>query len=419
MCRSRILLLALLACLASPQTRAGEILVAPGPGALAAALDAALPGDVLRLEPGRHEGGVIVDTSVSLLGGPGVRVVGSGSGTVIEVTAPGVTVADLDVSGSGTSHETMDSGIKLTRTAHGGIVKNNRLNDNLVGIDVHGARQSKVIGNVIVGRRDHRMNARGNGIYVWNAPGLVVEDNDIRYGRDGIFVNTSKKNVFRNNRFRDLRFAIHYMYTNSTEISGNRSQGNHVGYALMYSKRLVVRDNVSLGDRDHGIFLNYTNNAEITGNSVRNGGQKCLFMYNANKNRISGNLFRNCRIGVHFTAGSERNRIDGNAFVSNRTQVKYVGSKWHEWDFEGRGNYWSDHPAVDLDGNGIADGRYRPNDLVDQILWTQPSAKLLLGSPALQIVRWAQSRFPALLPGGVVDNAPLMHHALTDKKALP
>jgi nitrous oxidase accessory protein len=51
---------------------------------------------------------------------------------------------------------------------------------------------------------------------------------------------------------------------------------------------------------------------------------------------------------------------------------------------------------------------YRPNDMMDHILWTQPAARLLLGSPAVQLIRWTQSTFPALLPGGVVDTKPLM-----------
>ena len=131
-------------------------------------------------------------------------------------------------------------------------------------------------------------------------------------------------------------------------------------------------------------------------------------MYNANKNVITGNRFQGCEIGIHFTAGSERNRITGNGFIANRTQVKYVGSRWLDWSVGGRGNYWSDHSAFDLNGDGIADSLYRPNDLIDHILWTQPAAKLLLGSPAMQIMRWSQSQFPALLPGGVFDPAPLM-----------
>ena len=89
--------------------------------------------------------------------------------------------------------------------------------------------------------------------------------------------------------------------------------------------------------------------------------------------------------------------------------MKYVGTRWLDWSADGRGNYWSDHTAFDLDGDGIADKPYRPNDMIDQVLWTQPAARLLLGSPAVQLIRWAQAKFPALLPGGVVDQHPLMH----------
>ena len=92
----------------------------------------------------------------------------------------------------------------------------------------------------IIGSTDPHVNDRGNGVQLWNTPGSVVEDNDIRYGRDGIFVTTSRNNVFRGNRLRDLRFAIHYMYTHDSEVRDNRSTGNHVGYALMYSDRLQI-----------------------------------------------------------------------------------------------------------------------------------------------------------------------------------
>jgi nitrous oxidase accessory protein len=43
------------------------------------------------------------------------------------------------------------------------------------------------------------------------------------------------------------------------------------------------------------------------------------------------------------------------------------------------------------------------------VVWRYPAAKLLLNNPAVQVVRWAQPAFPNLHPGGVVDNAPLMH----------
>jgi len=154
--------------------------------------------------------------------------------------------------------------------------------------------------------------------------------------------------------------------------------------------------------------LNYANQALIEDNVVENGKTKCVFIYNSSKNTFRGNRFDGCDIGIHFTAGSERNKITGNAFVNNRTQVKYVGTRHLDWSLDGQGNYWSDNPAFDLDGNGVADTPYRPNDLVDQVVWAHPAAKLLLNSPAVQVLRWAQSRFPSLHPGGVVDSAPLM-----------
>ena len=85
--------------------------------------------------------------------------------------------------------------------------------------------------------------------------------------------------------------------------------------------------------------------------------EKCVFIYNANKNRFSGNWFEGCEIGIHFTAGSEGNEIAGNAFIGNRNQVKYVGTRYLDWSKDGRGNYWSDNPAFDLNGDGIADSR--------------------------------------------------------------
>jgi nitrous oxidase accessory protein len=205
----------------------------------------------------------------------------------------------------------------------------------------------------------------------------------------------------------------------------------------MYSQRLRVHGNLSDGDREHGMLFNYANGSEISDNVVIGhpappadaGGAedrehralvqpaeagspapaKCVFIYNANRNRFTGNRFEGCGIGVHFTAGSEGNTITGNAFIGNRTQMKYVGTRDLDWSPHGRGNYWSDNPGFDLDRDGIADTAYRPNDVVDRVLWIAPRAKILLNSPAVQVLRWSQSQFPSVLPGGVVDSHPLIN----------
>ncbi|MCO5107949.1 MAG: nitrous oxide reductase family maturation protein NosD [Burkholderiaceae bacterium] len=403
----------------------GERAVAPGEHRVASGdpiqplLDALPPGATVRLAPGRHAGPLRIDRPLALLGEAGAVLVGPGTGSVVVVTAPDVRIEGLEITGSGLDVPAMDSAILLAQTAERARIRANRLVDNLFGVYVHGAAGSVIENNLIVGRRDLRLAEAGNGVSIWNAPGAQVIGNAIRYGRDGIFVKTSSHNLFANNAFEDLRFAIHYMYTNDGRIVGNRSRRNHVGWALMYSDRLEIRGNVSEDDRDHGLMLNSTNRSQVIGNVVRRGREKCVFVYAANGNLLKDNWFEGCPIGIHFTAGSEHNTMTGNAFVGNRSQVKYVGTRYLDWAHEGRGNYWSDNPAFDLDGDGIADRPYRPNDVMDAILWTLPAAKALVNSPAVQMVRWAQARFPALYPGGVVDSAPLMRPLAVPPPASP
>lgn len=399
-----VLVLAL--CLLAGAAPAATVEVRAG-ASLADAIATAAPGDVLILGEGVFAGPLAIDRPLTLRGSPGTVIDGQGKGSVITITADDVTIERLTVTGSGRRNQDLDAGIKIVKGADRAQVRDNRLRDNMHGIDIHGGLDARVTGNDIEGLQLPHMIDRGNGIYVWNSPGALVEGNRVRWGRDGIFSNASREGTYRGNLFRDLRFAVHYMYTNDSEVSGNISIGNHLGLAIMFSDRVVVRDNLSLWDRDHGLLLNYANRGDIAGNLVRGAG-KCLFVYNANKNLIYDNRFEGCGIGVHFTAGSERDVMTGNAFLANREQVKYVGTRHLEWSFEGEGNHWSDHPAFDLNGDGLADGAYRPNDMMDQILWSQPAAALLTGAPAVQLVRWSQQAFPATMPGGVLDSFPLM-----------
>ncbi|MCW8831067.1 MAG: nitrous oxide reductase family maturation protein NosD, partial [Gammaproteobacteria bacterium] len=355
--------------------QAEEIQVAPGNGVLQAAIDSASAGDTLVLASGIYTGSVTIHRSLSLLGNGSSIIDGEGTSHVITVSAPDVLVKGLRIQHSGNVLEDEDSGVFITKQGDRAHIDSNHFENNLIGIYLKGPESAIVSNNVIVGSQYFRMNDRGNGVYLWNTPGSIIENNDIRYGRDGIFVNVSRDNIFRGNRLRDLRFAIHYMYTNESEISNNVSINNDVGYALMFSHHLKVKGNISEGDRERGLFFNFANNSVIDGNRVSGDTEKCVFIYNSNFNQINNNSFENCQIGIHFTAGSEKNEIFSNAFINNRSQVKYVGTRYIEWSKDGLGNYWSDNVAFDIDNNGIADQVYKPNDLVDQIVWRHPLAK--------------------------------------------
>jgi nitrous oxidase accessory protein len=408
---TRRLVAALLLCLLLPiaPVDARDWQVPPGEGTLQSAIDAASDGDTLWLAAGTYSGSIDVNRSLTLMGSrDGASLVdGEGTAHVVLVTAPDVAINGLEIRHSGEVAEDENSGVFITDRGDRTLIENNHLEGNLIGVYLKGPQDAVVRNNRIIGSQFHRMNDRGNGVYLWNSPGSEIRDNVIRYGRDGIFVNGSRDNLFSGNHMSDLRFAIHYMYAHDSVVSHNISLNNHVGFAIMFSDRIVAENNYSSNDRERGLFFNAANYSKIAGNRVV-GAEKCVFIYNANFNQISGNSFEQCQIGIHFTAGSEHNEIYANAFIDNRTQVKYVGTRYIEWSKGGQGNYWSDNAAFDIDNDGIADQVYKPNDLVDQIIWRHPLAKLLLNSPSMQLLRWVQSEFPTLHPGGITDSKPLM-----------
>lgn len=391
-----------------PAARAATVLVPAKSGALAAALAKAKPGDVVELEAGTHAGPVILSKPVTLAGRPGAVLAGNGEGSVVRVTVPGVAVRGLTIRKSGIRPIDYDAAIFVAEAAKGFTAENNVLDGNLFGIVLHGADHAVVRNNRIDGRTDVYDTERGNGIHLWAVDASTIEGNRVTGGRDGIYVEASHGNQIKDNDFRNVRFAVHYMFANRGRVIGNTSVGNKIGFALMYSNDLEIRDNVSVDDDEHGLMLHTSHRSVVEGNRVRATRQKCVFVYTATSNTIRGNRVENCDLGLHFTGGSENSVIAGNAFVDNRTQVKYTGTIFYEWSQAGRGNFWSDNAAFDLDGNGVADAAYRPNTVMDRLVWRYPLAKLLMSSPVMEALKVAQSHFPALMPGGVIDSYPLM-----------
>ena len=351
-------------------------------------LDSAQAGDHLTLAPATYRGNFVINTPITLSGSTtGESILdGGGKGKVLHIKAADSTIEHLTVQHSGSNLFDMDSGIFADRTAHNIRIHHNHARDNLFGIYVWGPEKGIVEHNTVTGQATGRVNDRGNGIQLWK----------------------SLHTIIRNNTISGIRFGIHYMYTEDSEVKNNHLSDLESAYVIMFSNRITVRDNESDNSREHGLMLNAVNQSEISGNRI-NGANKCVFLYNANQNGFHHNHFSNCTIGVHSTAGSTDSRIHDNAYIGNQTQVMYVGTRLIEWSLDGHGNYWSDNSAFDLNGDGIADMPYRPNNILDQVLWRAPNAKILINSPAAQLLKYAQQQFPAIHPGGVVDSYPLMN----------
>ena len=400
----------------------GFCLAVQAPYSLEKAVAEAAAGAVVNVPAGVHHVHLHLDKSISLVGSPGAVLDGDGSGDVIRVSASHVRIDDLTIRNSGSDLTTMNAGVYIDRAMDDVDVSNNRIENVLFGVYLDGANHVLVNANTVVGMPQLRVPDRGDGIHLWNDTGCTISGNDVSKTRDGIYVYISPDNTIENNRIHDVRYGVHYMYSKRNVLKDNISYGNTAGFALMASDHLHIIGNQAYDDMSYGLLLNYVNYSEIRGNVVRNiqgqfdaDGQvingaegKAIFVYLSQGNTIADNLLERSRIGIHVTAGSDQNDIYGNAFVDNQTQVIYVQNNSEEWSRHHRGNYWSNYLGWDLNGDGIGDVPYRPNDGVDVLLWRYPSARVLMSSPSILLMRYVQHAFPVFTPPSVQDSYPLM-----------
>jgi hypothetical protein len=66
---------------------------------------------------------VVLERPITLDGQGAASLIGNGSGSVITVTGTDITIRGLEIRGSGSSHETIDSGLQLRRTAERVLVE--------------------------------------------------------------------------------------------------------------------------------------------------------------------------------------------------------------------------------------------------------------------------------------------------------
>lgn len=373
---------------------------------IAAVIAAAKPGDTVRVARGVYSEHLVIDKQLILQGVGWPTISGNSSGDVIRVRASGVTIQGLIIRDSGTDLTAQNAGIYIQPGSDRATVQDCDLIYNLFGIWLEKSKNSRLVHNVITGKRDLQSAARGNGIQVYNTVGAQIIDNNISYTRDGIYVDVSTDALFRGNKIHHLRYGTHFMTTDRSVWENNESYSNRGGLALMEVRQLKVRNNIAWDNADHGIMLRTIQDSVIENNIVAGNGRG-FFIYDAEFNILANNLVIGNRIGVHLSAGSANNKVDGNDFINNQSQIKYVATRDVEWG-RTQGNYWSNYSGWDQNGDGVGDVAYEANDVVDRLNWQYPLIKLLLSSPSMQTLRFVARQFPVLRAPSIVDKHPRM-----------
>ncbi len=422
---SRRLLIVLTATLIARTTFATTQPSPRDSASILAMIDRAPEGARVLVPPGQYSGHLHIGKTVSLDGGGLVTIDGGADGTVVEISAPGVTFSGFTVRGSGTRVEREPAGIRAT--APGVTIEDCVLEDVLFGIDLKGAANSRVQRNTISGK-DLEPGRRGDGIRLWWSPDCTVQDNRVSGSRDMVFWYSENLTV-RRNEVTHSRYGLHFMYSHSTTLTGNVLRYNSVGIYLMYSNNITLTGNTLISNRGssgYGIGLKDCDNIVLQSNALL-ANRVGAYIDNSPSSVGSTGIVRDNfiaynEIGILLTPNTHDNVISGNGFIENEEQAGVHGRgdlTLNRFSHQGRGNYWSDYAGFDQDADGIGDLEYRAASLFESLLAREPSLRLLVHSPAQQAIEFTARALPEMRPDPkFIDPSPLMKPPSVEVTAL-
>src|SRR5688500_3369659 len=203
----------------------------------------AVPGGRVVVRAGVYrEPTIVVDKPLTIEGVGLPTLDGEGARELMHVTAPDVTVRGLRFANIGRSYTEDRAALRVHKTG-GCVIADNRFDDTFYGVYLAEVAGCRVERNRFAGRAESEA-ASGNGVHLWSSRDVVVADNTITGHRDGIyfeFVRNSRAE--RNASERNLRYGLHFMYSDSCRYVGNAFRRNGSGVAVMYAKRVEMRGN--------------------------------------------------------------------------------------------------------------------------------------------------------------------------------
>jgi nitrous oxidase accessory protein len=401
-------------------TTPGNLEGRPGPAAaspLQARLDAAKPGARIVVAAGTYRGDLLIDKPVHLIGQGRPLIEGSGSGSVIRIRAADVTVEGFDVDGMAGGDLGRDtSGIHVA--APRATIRDCRITRSLFGVYLREAPGSVVERTIVRGVPGLEPGEKGSGIHVWNTDGFRLIDNQVYDARDGFYIQSSPHGFVARNIARDLRYGLHYMFSDDNVFEDNVFQNAAAGSALMYSNRIQFRRNQFLHNRGFasvGLLFKACDDVIAEDNLIADNARG-IFLEGSYRNTFRRNIVAESDVAIVLYDSCSGIRFEGNSFVANLTPLMFVGRRT---DTIVTGNYWSDNHELDLDGDGYSDRPYRLSNVFDHLRGNLTAADLFAQGFAAAALSAAETTFPVLEAIPVEDPRPLARPAVLPDVPVP
>lgn len=378
------------------------------------AIKQASEGDTILVKPGTYkEANLKIDKSLTIIGENLPTIDGDFKGEIITIGADNVTLDGFKIINVGVSYTTDYAAVRVVNST-GFLIQNLDLEKLFFGIYLQKSSHGKVLNNTVQGEAVTEFNS-GNAIHLWHCKNVEVRGNDVRHVRDGIYLEFSDEiTIIDNFSKNNVRYGLHFMFSNNNRVINNVFETNGAGIALMFSKVMEVEHNVitkNWGTAAYGLLLKEVNDVNLKNN---------LFIENTvgitveGSNRLvySNNDFKSNGYAIRVKGACYENDIINNNFLYNSFDISYNG-KINDNKFDN--NFWSNYTGYDLDKDGIGDVPYRPVKLFSYIVNRTPEAIILLRSLFIDLLDFSEKVSPVFTPDDLSDENPRMKRIDHDK----
>lgn len=371
------------------------------------AINAAQPHDTIMVFGGVYqEGNIKIKSPIHLLGIDWPVIDGDKKYEVFTISADSVSLSGFIIQHSGFAALKDPGGIKIVQSKHV-TLENNILYDNFFGIYLQESKLCLIKNNKITAIAQAEQEI-GNGIHCWKSDSLQIIGNQIKGHRDGIYFEfVTHSLVWRNIVKQNIRYGLHFMFSNNDTYIGNVFKANGAGVAVMFTKHVAMINNHFIenwGASSFGLLLKEIGNSYISKNKFYKN-TVALYAEGTSNSLIEYNQFEQSGWALKMQASCLENTIKCNNFIGNTfdatTNGALVLNKFSN-------NFWDKNPVYDINKDGVGDVPYHPLSIFSSITENNQAALLLYQSFLLKLLEYSEKVFPSLLPNNFVDQSPAM-----------
>lgn len=375
---------------------------------LSEAIQKSKPHGKIIVEKGTYlESDILIDKPLQIIGKNNPIIDGEKKSYILIVKSDSVYVSGFTIKNPGQSY-TKDYAAVLISNCKNFTFENNVLENVFFGFLLEKSHYG-ILKNNKVSSNALDQSSSGNGIHLWYCSNITVVGNEVFELRDGIYLEFVKESkVLNNYSHNNMRYGLHFMFSNVNEYHNNTFRNNGAGVAVMFSKFIKMTGNTftkNWGTASYGLLLKEIYDAEIINNTFNENTIGINVEGSTRINYLKNNFISN-GWSVKIAGACYANIFKDNNFLNNSFDISY-NSKINDNKFDN--NYWSSYTGYDLDKNGIGDVAYRPVKLFSYIVNKTPETIILMRSLFVDIINFSEKVSPVFTPDELVDSNPLMH----------